>query len=69
MSIYLAEGDEHEEVEQAVERWLTTANLAIAVRYDAIIGSWFRRLEAKMSKAARSPAAREALLTAWLIAI
>jgi hypothetical protein len=68
VSIYLAESGIHEEVETAVEQWLTTADVSIRTRDEPVIGSWFRRMEAGVKKAASTPGGREALLTAMHIA-
>jgi anti-anti-sigma factor len=68
VSIYLAENDIHEQVETAVERWLSTANASIRTRDEPVIGSWFRRLEAGVKKVRNTPAGREAFLTAQHVA-
>jgi hypothetical protein len=68
VSIYLADEDIHGQVETAVEQWLTTADVFIDTRTEPVIGSWFRRMEASVKSAVRTPAAREALLTATHIA-
>jgi hypothetical protein len=68
VSIYLANEGIHEQVETAVEQWLATADLSINTRGEPVIGSWFRLLAASLKKAAKTPAAREALLTATHVA-
>jgi hypothetical protein len=68
VSIYLAERDIHEQVETAVDQWLTTADVSIRARDEPVIGSWFRRMQAGIKDAASTPAGREAVLTAQHIA-
>jgi hypothetical protein len=64
VTIYLADGAGHEQVEAAVEELLGHAALEVLHRDDPVIGSWFRRLWAGAKQAVTSPAAREAALTA-----
>ena len=68
VSIYLADEEIHEQVETAVEQWLGTAHFSIDTRGEPVIGSWFRRMEAGVKKAVRTPAGREAVLTGRHIA-
>jgi hypothetical protein len=68
VSIYLADSGIHEQVEAAVEDWLTTADGTIHTRDEPVTGSWFRRMEAGIKKAVDTPAGREAVLTAKHIA-
>ena len=68
VSIYLADESTYEEVEASVERWLAEADVSIDARDEPVIGSWFRRMEATMKTAAKTPAAREAILTAVHVA-
>jgi hypothetical protein len=60
VSIYLSDEETHEQVEAAVEAWLTAAHLQIVSRDVPVTGSWFRQMKATFS----SPAAREAALVA-----
>jgi len=60
VSIYLADEGIHDSVETAVEQWLATANVSIDRRDRPVIGSWFRRIEARVKTAAKTPAGREA---------
>jgi hypothetical protein len=62
--IYLSEAQIHEQVEQAVEDLLQTADLQVEEREEPLIGSWFRRMKAVAYRVRRSPAAREAALVA-----
>lgn len=64
VSIYLADEGIHEQVEAAVEHWLATARVAIDTRDEPVIGSWFRRLTGSLKTTSKTPAGREALLTA-----
>jgi hypothetical protein len=64
VTIYLADGAGHEQVESAVEELLRHAALEVLQRDDPVIGSWFRRLWAGARQAVTSPVAREAALTA-----
>jgi hypothetical protein len=68
ITIYLADEGIHEQVETAVEQWLATADVSIDTRAKPVIGSWFRRMEGSLKRAAMSPAAREAFLTAKHVA-
>jgi hypothetical protein len=68
VSIYLADEEIHGQVETAVEQWLATADVSIDTRGEPVIGSWFRSMAASLKKAAKTPAAREALLTAAHVA-
>ncbi|WP_158888260.1 hypothetical protein [Amycolatopsis anabasis] len=61
VTIYLADGAAHDQVEAAVQDVLAAAGLAIISRGDPVLGSWFRRLKAGTREAARSPLGREAL--------
>jgi hypothetical protein len=64
ISIYLSDERIHEDVEAAVDEWLTYAGLAVEERDEPVIGSWFRRMRAGARQAIHSPAAAEAGLTA-----
>lgn len=64
ISIYLADEAIHVRVESAVEQLLAAAGLRITSRDDPIVGSWFRRMWASVKAAARTPAGRDATLTA-----
>jgi hypothetical protein len=68
VSIYLTDATIHDHVEVVVDWWLETADISVDVRSDPVYGSWFRRMEARLSRAAKTPAGREALLTATHIA-
>ena len=68
VSIYLSEEAHHEQVEDAVEDLLATAELRVAERDDPVIGSWFRTIRATAKQAATSPIAQEAALTAAHVA-
>jgi len=68
VSIYLADEGVQEQVEIAVEQWLATADVSIDTRGEPIIGSWFRLMAASLKRAVKTPAAREALLTAAHVA-
>jgi hypothetical protein len=61
VSIYLADEGIHGSVEKAVEQWLAKANVTIDRRDRPVIGSWLRRIEASVKRAAKTPAAGEAL--------
>lgn len=63
VSIYISDEKYHEKVEASVEQWLAEADVFIDARDEPVIGSWFRRMEARVRKAANSPAGREAILT------
>jgi hypothetical protein len=62
VTIYLVEVEGHERVQSAVENLLAASGLSIDGREDPVIGSWFRRMSATVTKAAKSPAAREEAL-------
>ncbi|WP_169801970.1 hypothetical protein [Streptomyces phaeochromogenes] len=68
VTIYLSDETPHRDVEAAVEELLATAGLAVLDRDDPVIGSWFRRMRATMSRAAQSQVVRESALTAAHIA-
>ncbi|MFK8908386.1 hypothetical protein [Streptomyces sp. YS-3] len=68
ITIYLADEAPHRDVQAAVEELLATAGMEILDREDPVIGSWFRRMRATMSRTARSQVARESALTAAHIA-
>lgn len=68
VSIYLSDERIHEKVEASVEQWLAEADVAIDARHEPVLGSWFRRLEGSVRRAAKTPAGREALLTATHVA-
>jgi hypothetical protein len=61
VSIYLGDGTSHEQVESAVEELARSAGLIITDREDPVVGSWFRRMRAKLAGAAQSPAGQQAL--------
>ena len=63
VTIYLSDETIHEQVERAIEAHLAGAGMQIRARDDPIAGSWFRSMRASLKEAARSPAAREAVLT------
>jgi hypothetical protein len=64
ISIYLDDAAIHEQVEAAVDGLLASAELQIEERDEPVIGSWFRRMRAGAVQRVRSPAGREAALTA-----
>lgn len=64
VTIYLTDERYHAQVEAAVETLLATAGLQIADRDDPVIGSWFRRMTARLKDGLRSPASQDAALTA-----
>ncbi|WP_316781255.1 hypothetical protein [Streptomyces sasae] len=68
VTIYLSDEAPHADVQAAVETLLATAGLEVLDREDPILGSWFRRMRATISRAARSRAVREGALTATHIA-
>lgn len=68
VTVYLADEGIHERVEMAVEHWLATAGVSIDTRGEPVIGSWFRPMVASLKKAVKTPAGREALLTATHVA-
>jgi hypothetical protein len=61
VSIYLGDGTRHEQVESALEGLARSAGLIVTEREDPVLGSWFRRMRAKLERAAQSPAGQEAL--------
>jgi hypothetical protein len=61
VAVYLSDAAVHEQVEAAVEALLATVGLTIVERGTPVFGSWFRRMRAAGSRAARSPSAREAV--------
>lgn len=62
LTIYLADGSIHEQVEAAVDDWLASADLRVEERLEPVIGSWFRSMRVGLKQAVHSPAAREAAL-------
>lgn len=64
ITIYLSDEGAHEQVQAAVEDLLGVVGLDITGRDEPILGSWFRRMWAGVTRAVRSPAAREAGLVA-----
>jgi hypothetical protein len=68
VTIYLSDEDACHEVEGAVEDLLETAGLAVLDREDPVVGSWFRRMWATVSRAAQSQVVRESALTAAHVA-
>lgn len=62
VTIYLSAGENHQEVERAVEDLLATAGLRIESRDDPVIGSWFRRMLAAAKEAIHSPRGSEVTL-------
>lgn len=68
VSIYLADEGIHEQAEIAVERWLATAGVTVDTRGEPVIGSWFQLMVASLKRVAKTPAGREALLTATHVA-
>ncbi len=64
ITIYLSDELVHEQVEAAVEDLLASIGGHIEHRDDPMFGSWFRRMRAKVGKAARSPLGREATMLA-----
>ncbi|MFD0342187.1 CATRA system-associated protein [Streptomyces sp. NPDC127117] len=64
VTVYVSDAAVHEEVEAAVGTVLAAAGLTVVERDEPVLGSWFRRMRAAASRAARSPAAREAMRTA-----
>jgi hypothetical protein len=61
ITIYLADGQTHEQVEAAVEETLTEVGLQVTERQDSITGSWLRHLRARLRNVADTPAGREAM--------
>ncbi|MFR0359626.1 hypothetical protein, partial [Streptomyces sediminimaris] len=68
VTMYLSDEAAHADVQAAVEALLATAGLEVLDREDPILGSWFRRMRATISRTARSQAFREGALTAAHIA-
>ena len=68
VTIYLADAVIHENVEESVEAWLAEAGISIRTRGKPVVGSWFRRMGARLNRAALTPAGREAILTAVHVA-
>jgi hypothetical protein len=68
ITIYLADGANHEQVEASVEELIAHAGLEITGRDEPVIGSWFRKLRAGVRQTVTSQAAREAALTAAHVA-
>jgi hypothetical protein len=66
--IYLSDENIHEQAEASVEQWLSTAGVSVDLRDDPIIGSWLRYMRATTKSAAKTPAARDALLTGLHVA-
>ncbi len=64
VSIYIADETIHENVETAIEHWLTAAGLDIAEWGEPVIGSWFRALRAAAKQAVNSGVVQDATLTA-----
>jgi hypothetical protein len=61
VSIYLGDDTSHEQVESALDELARSAGLIIIDREDPVLGSWFRRMRAKLAGAAQSQAGQEAL--------
>ena len=64
VSIYLSDGEHHEQVEDAVEALVVQGGLRIETREDPVEGSWFRRMKAVFA----TPVGRESSLIAAHIA-
>lgn len=64
ISIYLTNETVHQQVEEAVGKFLTLSGIQVETRDDPISGSWFRRMRGKVADGARSPLARELATTA-----
>lgn len=64
VSIYLASEDGHEQVQAAIEVWLTSAGLIVEEREQPILGSWFQRLRVGVNEAVQSGMAQDVALTA-----
>jgi hypothetical protein len=62
--IYLSDETIHEQVEAAVDELLARANRHIVWKDTPVIGSWFRAMRATLAQLVRSPAGREAALSA-----
>jgi hypothetical protein len=61
VTIYLADGSAHEEVEVAVEQALAAADLRIVERGNPVTGSWWRSFRAKAHQTAKSPVGSEVM--------
>jgi hypothetical protein len=59
ITIYLSDESGHEQVEAAVEDLLVAADGHIEHRDDPVLGSWFRRMRAKVSRFVDSPLGHE----------
>jgi hypothetical protein len=68
VSIYISDAEQAGAVERAVEEWLATAQLAIADRDDPVLGSWWRRMRARVQLAMDTETARELAMTAVVAA-
>jgi hypothetical protein len=64
VSIYLADGSIHAQVELAVDELLRRAGLHIMEREEPVSGSWYRRMRATLDAAARGDKGQEALASA-----
>jgi len=64
VAIYLSDDGVHEQVETAVEALLTAAGLTVVERETPVLGSWFRRMRAAVSRATHSPVTREVMRSA-----
>jgi hypothetical protein len=64
ITIYLSDESVHEQVEAAVEDLLASVGGHIEHRDDPMFGSWFRRMRARVGRAARSPLAHETVTLA-----
>jgi two-component system OmpR family response regulator len=63
VTIYLSDESVHRQVQEAVEELLNQAGAEVVDRDEPVLGSWFRRMRARV-RAATSPAAREAAAVA-----
>lgn len=62
ITIYLSDGSAHEQVEAAVEQFLTAAGGHIEHRHDPVLGLWFRRMRARITgRVVHSPLAGKRL--------
>jgi len=61
VTIYLRDESGHAQAEQAVEELVSLAGFSITERDNPVLGSWFRRMRATLTGAARSPAGRAVL--------
>jgi DNA-binding winged helix-turn-helix (wHTH) protein len=64
VTIYLSDEAAHQQVESAVENLVELAGGVIESRDEVVIGSWFRRMRAKVSGNGRAEVAREIAMTA-----